>query len=56
VIYEGRTIFDTGCVGEGKTGVNISFSGSTTVVTVTVTPNCQGGSGTAWNYTMYCPT
>jgi hypothetical protein len=56
VIYEGRTIFDTGCVGESRTGVSISFSGATTVVTVTVTPNCQGGSGTAWNYTLHCPT
>jgi hypothetical protein len=26
------------------------------VVTVTVTPNCQGGSGTSWNYTLHCPT
>jgi hypothetical protein len=55
VIYQGGVIFDTGCVGAHGT-VYPSFNGQTTVIQVTVTPNCAGGTGTSWNYTVHCPT
>lgn len=54
VTYEGTTLFDTGCVGASGTK-NLTYSGSSTSVTVTVQPNCAGGSGTSWNFTVYCP-
>lgn len=54
VSYEGKTLFDSGCVGANGTQ-NLSYSGTSTFVTVTVQPNCAGGSGTAWNFTVYCP-
>jgi len=54
VSYEGATLFDTGCV--GASGVrSLTYSGTSTVVTVQVTPNCNGGSGTAWSFTVSCP-
>jgi hypothetical protein len=55
VVYEGRVIFDTSCVGASGT-VYPSYSGSTSVIQVNVTPNCSGGtSGTAWQYQVHCP-
>ena len=54
VLYEGNVIFDSGCVGE-KNSVSLAFDGNAHTVTVKVTPNCQGTSGTAWNYTISCP-
>lgn len=53
VTYEGRTLFDTGCVGSFGSR-DLTFSGSGTTVTVTVTPNCAGGTGTAWDFTVAC--
>jgi YVTN family beta-propeller protein len=54
VTYGSRTLLDTGCV--GAIGSNsLSFSGTRDYITVTVTPNCAGGSGTAWNYSASCP-
>jgi len=50
----GPTLYDTGCVGKSAT-VSVSFSCSTSRITSTVTPNCAGGSGTAWEYIVYCP-
>lgn len=55
VTYEGRTLFDTGCVGAHGTE-HLTYSGSSTNVTVQVFPNCKGGTGTAWNFKVYCPT
>ena len=55
VYYQGSPIYDTGCVGKSDT-VHLSFSGQSTVIQVVVTPNCAGGSGTSWNYTVHCPT
>ena len=56
VIYDGKTIFDSGCVSGGKTQL-IPYSGLASFVTVQVTPNCSGNtSGTAWNYTLACPS
>ena len=51
VIYEGRTLLDTGSVSGGATQ-NLTYTGSATVITVVVT----GPSGTLWNYTVGCPT
>jgi hypothetical protein len=58
VKYEGKTIFDTGCVGTtAPETVAITYNGTSTTVTVQVTPNCAGGtSGTAWEFTVGCPT
>ena len=54
VSYEGRSLFDTGCVGASG-AQNLSYSGNATTITVQVTPNCRGGSGTAWDFTVSCP-
>jgi len=54
VRYEGATLFDTGCVGAYATKA-LTYSGSSKQITVQVIPNCKGGSGTAWNYTVACP-
>jgi hypothetical protein len=54
VKYEGATLFDTGCVGASG-DVILSFSGSSSAITVEVAPNCAGGSGTAWTFTVQCP-
>lgn len=53
VTYEGKGLFDTGCVGASGSVV-LQYSGSSTKVTVQVIPNCAGGSGTQWNYTLHC--
>ena len=50
----GRTIFNTGCVGESRS-VQVQFGGYTTMIEVRVNPNCAGSSGTAWNFTVHCP-
>jgi hypothetical protein len=55
VLYDGRTLFDSGCVGGGKTQL-LPYSGVASFVTIQVEPNCTGTtSGTAWNYTVACP-
>jgi len=54
LLYDGQTIFDSGCVGTGESKW-IHFSGKTDVVTVQVIPNCAGGTGTKWDYTIGCP-
>lgn len=56
VIHDGGTIFDSGCVSNGKTQL-IPYSGLASFVTVQVVPNCSGNtSGTAWNYSLSCPS
>ncbi len=54
VKYQGSTLFDTGCVGASGTKT-LTYSGSATQITVQVIPNCAGGSGTAWDYSVACP-
>jgi hypothetical protein len=54
VIYEGGVLFDTGCVGTSGSST-LQYGGSSTQVTVNVQPNCAGGTGTAWNFTVNCP-
>ncbi|MEN8118675.1 MAG: hypothetical protein ABFS16_16950, partial [Bacteroidota bacterium] len=46
----GRTIFNSGCVGEKKS-VRLNLSGFSPVITVRVNPNCDGGTSTQWNFT-----
>lgn len=54
VFYENSVIYDTGCVGNsGHT--TLSFSGFSKEVRVDVWPNCQGTTGTAWNFKLSCP-
>jgi hypothetical protein len=57
VIYEGRPLFDTGCVGTGTERTqSITYSGTATQVQVQVTPNCRvPGTGTFWSFTVSCP-
>jgi len=54
VSYQGSVLYDSGCV-SGSTTVSLPYSGSSTFVNVTVHPNCEGTSGTAWNFTVGCP-
>ncbi|MBK9607927.1 MAG: IPT/TIG domain-containing protein [Betaproteobacteria bacterium] len=54
VRYQGATLFDTGCVGANGSQ-SLPYSGTSTQISVQVIPNCQGGSGTAWNYSVSCP-
>jgi len=54
VSYQGRSLFDTGCVGASGSQT-LSYSGNATTVTIQVTPNCAGGSGTRWEFTVSCP-
>lgn len=52
--HDGGVLLDTGCVGESNSK-NLSYSGNATGVTVEVQPNCAGGTGTAWDYSVHCP-
>jgi hypothetical protein len=55
VTYQGKTLFDTSCVGTSGS-VNLTYAGTATSVTVSVTPNCSGGgSSTQWTFTVGCP-
>jgi hypothetical protein len=55
VKYEGRPLFDTGCV-SGASSRTIGYAGTDTYVTVEVTPNCAGSPNpTVWNFTVGCP-
>ncbi len=54
VSYEGRALFDTGCVGAGDS-TSLSYSGTSTLIRVEVQPNCEGDTGTAWDFTVSCP-
>ena len=47
-------LFDSGCVGSSGSE-NLAFDGGSSEVTVEVTPNCAGGSGTSWEFTVRCP-
>ncbi len=51
---DGKTIFDSGCVGKEET-VSIDYSGSSSKIVVEVSPNCQGDSSTGWTFTVNCP-
>ena len=56
VSHAGQTLFDTGCVGtNGTRSQTLSYSGTTTSVSVAVTPNCLRAGSTAWSFTVSCP-
>jgi uncharacterized protein (TIGR03437 family) len=56
VRYQNALLFDTGCVGtDGDLTKPISYNGTSTSISVQVIPNCKGGSGTAWDYSVSCP-
>lgn len=55
-IFHGSTnLLSTGCVGQSST-VRLSLSPemNSNSITVKVTPNCQGSTGTAWDYVVSC--
>jgi hypothetical protein len=55
VSYESKVIFDSGCVASAGTPT-IPFRGLSSQVTVSVTPDCRGGtSGSQWEYRVGCP-
>lgn len=54
VRYQGTTLFDTGCVGASGSPT-LHYSGTSTQISVQVIPNCAGGTGTAWTYSVSCP-
>lgn len=54
VRYENRTLLDTSCVGESGTK-SISYSGKSTIVTISVEPDCAAQTGTRWDFSVSCP-
>ena len=54
VRYQNSTLFDTGCVGASGTRA-LTYNGTSTSINVEVIPNCAGGTGTAWTYSVSCP-
>jgi hypothetical protein len=55
VSYEGRMLFDSGCVSTGGPQMrSLSYSGNSSLITVQVTPNCHGGWGSAWSVELAC--
>lgn len=56
VWYEGKLLYDSGCIGgRGLVHKQIRYSGSATIATIVVQPNCQGGLGTEWAFVVSCP-
>ena len=54
VRYEGSTLFNTGCV-TGRGTRTLTFSGRSSIVEVSVTPNCDGRfSDTSWEFSVSC--
>ena len=54
VSYEGAVVAQTGCVG-ASASLSFNICGTSTEVLGEVVPNCAGGSGTAWSFTLQCP-
>ena len=50
----GIRIFDSGCVGTSSS-IRLQLKGYSPTITVRVNPNCEGGSGTQWYFTVHCP-
>jgi len=59
IYYENNPvpIFDSKCIGtNGTRSAHIKFGpGNSTKIMVHVEPNCAGGTGTRWNFTVRCP-
>ncbi len=55
VFYEGKALFDSGCVAETR-DVDLTYGpGVGTTVEVRVTPNCDGTPMTSWKFDVACP-
>jgi hypothetical protein len=55
VVYEGRTLFDTGCVASSR-AAPIPFAGASTQITVHLTGSCRNPvAGSQWEYAVGCP-
>ena len=54
IMYEGKTLFDTGCVSEDGSKL-ISFSGTSTTIMVNVNSDCTNQGSTSWDFTVNCP-
>ncbi|CAG0922882.1 unnamed protein product [Notodromas monacha] len=56
VRHDDGVIFDTGCVGQTATPeVSFSPAAKGNEIVVSVEPNCQGTTGTAWDFKVFCP-
>ena len=57
VTYQGRTLFDSGCVGTGITKTTcLTYAGQETSVIVTVDSMCaERSTRTVWNFNVACP-
>ena len=54
-IFQGDVqIFDTNCVGNYATK-SVTLNGRSDEIRVDVEPNCDGTTGTAWNFNVKCP-
>ncbi len=55
IVSQGGTVlFNSGCVGQSGS-IPLTLNGFSTTITVRVNPNCDGTSGTSWNFTVHCP-
>lgn len=50
----GRVLYDSKCV-SGPNSIRINPSGFSREIQVRVNPNCEGTTGTSWNFTVHCP-
>ena len=57
VYYEGSQVFTSTCLGtQGESVTLINMNGNESSLRVNVIPNCQGDTGTAWVYSIECPS
>jgi len=58
IVQNGIVLFDTGCIGtNGELTRSINYNGLSSVISVTVTPNCEipdAGPGTEWYFEVKC--
>lgn len=50
----GRVIYDSGCV-SGNNTVQLDLNGFSREIQVRINPNCEGTTGTKWEFTVHCP-
>lgn len=56
VVYEGKQLFDSGCVGETR-DVELRFGpGQSSEIDVVMQPNCGGTAMTSWLFRVGCPS
>ena len=51
---ENRVLFDQCVSGTPNGRISLAFRGSTSVITVTVLPNCQDPGPTEWEFRVFC--